>query len=161
MEGNYTLSCVSGALDDSVVVNYTQVVTTLDGMSIEANPRTINNNKSTALSWSIVGPSNSCSLRAEAVCTGGRASCSTAQLAAETAVNSTLTNGTTDTNDPYGAGRNIQTAVKTVAPENNPTGTKALGKKTLLMNYSTDFILDCGGSLIKKIRVNVSAENEG
>lgn len=161
MEGNYTLTCISGGLSDSAVVNYTVPVTTFAGMSITASPRTTNNNMSTAISWSVDNPKSTCSLRAEAVCTGGRALCTAAQLSAETAINSTLTNGTTDANDPYGPGRNIQTAVKTVAPANNPTGSKALGKKTILMNYTTDFILDCGGALMKKVRVNVSAENEG
>jgi hypothetical protein len=130
-------------------------------MSITASPRTVNNNKNTTLSWSILAPTNSCSIRAETVCTGGHSYCTAAQLAEETSLNSTLTSGATDSNDPYGASRNIQTAVKTVAPQNNPGSNKALGKKTLLMNYTTDFIIDCGGSLLKKVRVVVSDETEG
>ena len=161
MEGNYTLTCISGELTDSSTINYTQPIVTLAGMTITASPRTVNNNKNTTLSWSVLYPTNSCSLRAEVSCTGGHSLCSTEQLAAETALNSTLASGTTDANDPYGPERNIQTAVKTIAPENNPSNDKALGKKTILLNYTTDFILDCGGSLIKKTRVNVASDNEG
>ena len=163
LEGNYTLSCTEGSLYASVVVNYKAVGNTSTSMFITASPRTVYNNDSVTLFWSIPSPTAACSLRAEVVCLGGHASCSAAQLAEEAAINTQLTSGTTDASDPYGASRNIQTAVKTVAPQNNPGNAKALGKKTLVMKKSVDFLLRCGGaaSLNKKVRVVVSDENEG
>lgn len=160
LEGSYTLKCIQGALSAQAIVNYTIPALTYDGIFITASPRTVIKNKNTTVSWSILNPKSACNLRAEVVCSGGHASCTQAQLTQETSLNTQL-QGTTDSNDPYGASRNIQTAVKTVAPENNPTGDKALGKKTLLMTYTTDLILDCGPTFIKKFRIITSDENEG
>jgi hypothetical protein len=157
-EGNYSLVCTSDLLTASAVVNYTIPAIVLEGLSISASPRTVNNNKNTSLSWSVLNPRPICSLRAEVVCSGGHANCNGAQLAEETSLNATLMNGATDANDPNGGGRNIQTTVKTVYTKYS---NKALGKRTIMMNYTTDFIIDCGASLVKKIRVVVSGENEG
>lgn len=166
-KGNYRMTCTNNSLSDTSTVYFDPTPVFPSQLSILASPRTLNNNKNTSLSWSVADPTNACSLKAEAVCLNGRSNCTASQLSEESSLNSTLTNGTTDANDPYGPNRNIQTAVKTKAPQNNPTGNRALGKKTLLMNHTTDFILDCGtspadGSVIKeKVRVIVSDETEG
>lgn len=163
-EGNYSLLCISEPLTDSAGLSYTIPEMTQSGMSLNASPRTVNNNKNTSLSWSVLNPKAACSLRAEAVCFGGHSNCSAAQLAEESSLNSILTTGTTDASDPYGPNRNIQTAVRKVYTKYS---NKALGKKTLIMRNTTDFILDCGTSrvdgtsLLKKVRVIVSDENEG
>ena len=128
--------------------------------SFIATPRTVKTGASTALSWDITYPTSSCTVTATTVCSGGHSSCSAAQLAAETTLNSTLSSGTTDANDKYGASRSITTALRTAAPSNNPSGTKALGKKSLPVNYTTDFTLSCGAST-KKVRVLVTTDNEG
>lgn len=159
-EGNYSLKCLSDPLSARAVVNYTIPEIVLSGLSISANPRTVNNNKSTTVSWSVLNPRPVCSLRAEVLCSD---SCSADQLAASSSLNATLKNGTTDANDQYGGGRNIQTAVQKVYTKYS---NKAMGKKTLPMSYTTDFVLDCGKSsdgksLLKKIRIMVAGENEG
>lgn len=156
-EGNYTLSCIYGGTSASTTVNYVIPPLTLDGMTINANPRTVNNNKNTVVSWTIINPKSTCSLSAQIVCVGGHASCSQSQLTNEAYINTQL-QGSTDPDDPYGGNRNIQTAVQSPYTQYS---NKAMGKKTLLMSNTMDFILDCRGSLIKKVRVVVSNENEG
>lgn len=109
------------------------------------------------LSWDIKYPTNSCTLTATAVCTGGHSSCTASQLASESALNQTFQTGNTDSNDVYGASRSILSAIRTVA---SPSTTNARGKKTLQINTTTDLLLDCGG-VSKKIRFLTTTNNEG
>ena len=124
-----------------------------------ATPRTIKAGSVSTLQWSINNPTNACSLTAVPVCTG---TCNAARTAAAATLNTTLQTGTTDANDPNninGELRTIQNAIQTEAFNNGVPG-KALGKKSLRINYTTDFILDCGAGGSQKTRVQVTNETE-
>jgi hypothetical protein len=159
--GNYAATCMNPWDSATKVLFYSPVPLPPSDLVLSVVPKTIDKSKGATVLWSVTEPSTVCSLRAVAVCEGGRSNCTQERLSEETSINQILTSGTTDANDPYGPGRNMTSAVQTLAPQNNPTENKSLGKRTILMNYTTDFILDCGGTLIKKARVVVSDENEG
>jgi hypothetical protein len=118
------------------------------------------------LDWSILFPSNACTLTAYAVCTNGQAHCTAAQTSAAAALNAIISGSNTDSDDPSGA-RPITTAITTIAPGHKDTDTpivlidwKGLGKKTFTVTNSTDFTLDCGGGNKVNKRVWVTTLNE-
>jgi len=130
--------------------------------SLAAIPRTGQGVINVTTSWDIKFPTNTCTMTATAVCKDGlRSNCTATQLAEETSLNQSFLNETTDSNDVYGASRSITTALRTAAPNNNPTGTKALGKKTVKITNTTDLNLNCNSGVPKSIRVLITTNNEG
>jgi hypothetical protein len=151
--GNYTAMCINGTYSDSYVVLYDPTPANPSNLSLTGTPRTIESGGKVTLSWSINNPTNSCKITATPVCTG---TCTSAQTSAAASLQTTLNTGSTDSNDPNGS-RTMSTALHTVI-----SGTKALGKKTIQINYTTDFGLNCGTTTAtSSVRVLVSTSNEG
>lgn len=136
-------------------------------VSITATPISISKSSASVISWVVMFPNSiqspvrvpGCQLRATPVCTG---TCTADQLAASTTVNTLLSTGETDSNDPAGK-RLISSAVNEVAFP-GPGSWKAQGKKTIVLEKSMNFKLDCGGSGTQSsstVRVIVTSTNEG
>ncbi|MEN9337804.1 MAG: hypothetical protein RIQ41_118 [Candidatus Parcubacteria bacterium] len=125
---------------------------------LNITPRSIERGGLISLSWSIKDPNTSCKLTADvqkpAVCD---ATCQTAVASASTTLNSTLSSGTTNANDPYGGNRLMSTALQTAV-----TSVYARGTKSVILDYTTTFNLSCGTttSPIKSI-IYVTDSNEG
>lgn len=163
-EAQYIVRCLSGNVADSEPVYYSSTPDpTL--INLKISPASLAEKDDVVISWDTKFPTNACSLYASVVCANN--ACGAAQLAASTTLNQTLKTTTTDRNDPSGE-RLLQTAVKTVAPGHKDradpililTDWKALGKKTIEIQYTTDFIYDCGGGNKVTRRVKVTKEVE-
>jgi hypothetical protein len=153
--GNYKIICSSNSTSSiPVVLNYDPTALVPNNLSLTGSPRTIEAGGKVTLNWSITNPNSSCKITAKAVCTG---TCSAAQTNAATALTTSLATGTTDANDPNGTSRTMTSALQTAV-----SNSKALGKKTIQVNYTTDLGLTCGAtSATSTIRVIVSRNNEG
>lgn len=153
--GTYGIVCVNGSTSGTKV--YRTFSSSLCGtqiISFTASPTTISSGALSTLTWKIEGTPNSCTLSASPVCANG--SCSQSATDDASSLNSTLTNGNTDANDPAGS-RPIPSTL-----QNNASGSSyATGKKTLKINRTTDFLIDCGSGVSKKVRVQVTNLNEG
>ncbi len=154
--GNYTITCHRGSQSDSRVVTYNPTPTPASNLTLTATPRSIERNAKVTLNWSITNPNSTCRIIATAICTG---TCGAAETSAATALQTILDSGSTDTNDQYGASRTMTSALQTPYTAG---GTKAQGKKTLQVLYTTDFKLQCGTQAASTtIRVLVTNNNEG
>ncbi len=122
-----------------------------------AEPRTSTLGVSSVLSWDVKFPSASCTLSATTICANGSCVAGSPEITAQNTLNAAIQNGNTDANDPYGASRPMSSAIKTISPIST---TDALGKKTLQINYTTDFLLQCGESS-RKVRFLITTNNEG
>lgn len=154
--GNYVLRCLSGNVASDAVVYYNTTPSS-PTVSVKITPKTITPGEKVTVSWDTAYPTNACTLTARVVCANN--ACSAAQLAETSSLNAILNTTTTDNNDPN-TSRNLQTAVKTVAPGHMGTDWKALGKKTLSIRYTTDFTYDCGGANKETKRVQVTHSEE-
>ena len=105
-------------------------------------PRSVERGGLINISWSIYHPNTSCKIVAEvqkpASCD---TSCQTARNAAASTLNTQLSTGTTNSNDPNGGNRNMNTALN----QANTSG-YAKGTKSVKLDYSTTFTLSCGTS---------------
>lgn len=163
--GTYTTTCTTVSTDGHNFPSTTSIafqpVPPGPIVSLKQTPSSIAKGSATIISWTVLYPVNTCTLTASAVCLNG--SCNALQLAASSSVNTILTTGTTDANDLAGS-RPISTAVKTlVNPNLFTTDWKAFGKKTLNLNKTMDFLLNCGSGVGEsaKVRVQVTSSNEG
>jgi hypothetical protein len=95
------------------------------------------------------------------VCTGP---CSPAKTADAATLNTKISTENTDANDPNNINdtlRSITNAIQSEAFNNGVSG-KAIGKKSLKVNYTTDFILNCSTSTPgQKVRIQVSNDTQG
>ncbi|MEZ0209093.1 MAG: CARDB domain-containing protein [Candidatus Paceibacterota bacterium] len=156
VEGNYSMVCLNGALSDTEVVYYDPTVIVPTNLSLTATPRSISTNEKVTLQWSITDPDTSCRIVATPICTG---TCDATRINAASALQSILDTSSTDSNDPFGASRTMTSALRTPYAVG---GTKAQGKKTLQVLYTTDFKLQCGAAQASTtIRVLVTSKNEG
>lgn len=105
------------------------------------SPRSIDRGGLVKLSWGIHYPNTQCKIIAAvqipATCD---ATCQSSRATASSTLNSTLSSGTTNANDPYGANRNMTTALTTKVPSTQ----YARGEKSVMLDYSTTFTLSCG-----------------
>ena len=105
------------------------------------SPRSVDRGGLVKLTWGIHYPNNQCKIVAAvqipATC---NATCQSDRATASTTLNSILTSGTTNANDPYGASRNMTTALTTKVPSTQ----YARGEKSVTLDYSTTFTLSCG-----------------
>lgn len=128
--------------------------------SLTAAPRTIKAGTVTTLNWSIFQPNATCTLTASSTCIGA---CSAARITNENTLNTEIQTGNTDTNDPNninGETRTVLDALRTEAFNNGISG-RALGKKTLRVNNTTDFLLQCGTTTSQRARVQVINDTQG
>lgn len=136
-------------------------------VSITASPISLTKGSASIVSWTVMFPNSvqqpvrnpACSLRAAPVCTG---TCTPEQISASTTVNAILKTKKTDQNDPSGS-RLITTAVNTLVFPGSDDW-RARGKKTINLDKSMDFILNCGGPGTQSsstVRVIVTSTNEG
>ncbi len=156
--GNYQVECIQGDYGALVPAVLFSAPPPPDAdIFISATPRTIAKDSSVTLRWNIRYPVNACTLTAKVVCTNGI--CSTAQLAAQTTINTILSAQNTDLSDPVGP-RPIPTAVNTIAAGYAATY-QAVGRKTVQVSNTMDFTIDCGVSSKKATtRVLVTKSNE-
>ncbi len=158
-EAQYAVKCLSGNVADSKPLYYS--VSPPPGspkINLVITPRTITPNEKVTLTWDTIFPINTCSLTAKVVC--ANSACSAAQIVEQAKLTAVLVATTTDSNDPHGSSRNLQMAVRTVAPGHTTTDFKALGRKTLTIKYTTDFIYDCGSGRKETKRVQVTKNEE-
>ena len=105
------------------------------------SPRSVDRGGLVKISWGIHYPNAQCKITAAvqipATCD---ATCQSDRAAASSALNSILASGTTNANDPYGASRNMTTALTTKVPSTQ----YARGEKSVVLDYSTTFTLSCG-----------------
>ncbi|MDB5259774.1 MAG: hypothetical protein JWN37_5 [Candidatus Nomurabacteria bacterium] len=165
VDETYNVVCKSGGASGyssgAVYRSYTTNMCTPKSAVLTANPRSINKGGSSSFDWTIIRPGSSCNLTAAVVCTGGHTACTQDRLNAETALNQKIQTENTDANDPNNAGtvrKVVADAIKKYAPG---ISGKAIGKKTLQLDYTTDFTLDCGSGIQSKVRVQVTTDNEG
>jgi hypothetical protein len=156
-EAQYQVRCLSGSVADSKPLYYHATPGTTI-INIIATPKTIAPTEKITLSWDTKFPDNTCALTAKVVCANN--ACNVGQAAEQVRLSAILAATTTDSNDPFGPSRNLQSAVKTVAPGHTTTDFKALGRKTLSVKYTTDFTYDCGvrGKETKRVQVTRSEE---
>lgn len=128
---------------------------------LNAVPKTLQGGTETQISWKVNFPTSACKLYALSVCTGAsRTTCTPEQVTNENRVKTILQSENTDANDPD-TSRPIQTAVKTIITQDGVIPWQARGKKTILINKSTDFFLECGSGHYQNVRVQVAKSNEG
>ncbi len=123
------------------------------------SPRSVDRGGLIKLNWGIHYPNSQCKIIAAvqipATCD---ATCQSDRAAASSTINSILTSGTTNTNDPYGASRNMTTALRTKVPSTQ----YARGEKSITLDYSTTFTLSCGDTFVPAKRIiYVTERNEG
>ena len=108
-------------------------------------PRSVERGGLVSISWSIYHPSTSCKIVAEvqkpAVCDAG---CQTARDTASTTLNTLLSSGNTNANDPNGS-RPMLTALRQAL--NNPSG-YSRGVKSVNLEYSTTFTARCANDSV-------------
>lgn len=157
--GSYVMKCIYGSVSDQVVRPY-EAVPGATLINLKITPTTIASKDDVVITWDTKFPTNACSLSASVVCANN--ACSAPQLSETSALNQILNSTTTDRNDPS-TQRPLQTAIRTVAPGHKDKDVpivlvdwKALGKKTLKIRYTTDFIYDCGGGNKATKRVQVT-----
>ncbi len=160
---NYILRCLSGNVADDLPTTYNATPGPTE-IKLDITPRTISPEEKVLVTWDTKFPTNACSLYAKVVCANN--ACSALQLAASSTLNAILNATTTDPNDPA-TSRNLQTAIKTVAPGHKDNDVpiinldwKALGKKTLQIRYTTDLVYDCGASGKETRRIQVTRSEE-
>jgi hypothetical protein len=156
IQGNYTMVCINGTTLDSDVIFYDPAPLQPTAISLTGAPRTIESGGKVTLSFSITNPIASCKITVTPVCTGV---CGAAQTNAASALQTSLNSSsvTTDSNDPNGA-RTMSNALHTTV-----SGSQALGKKTIQVTYTSDFLLGCGTATAasSSVRVITSKNNEG
>jgi hypothetical protein len=132
--------------------------------NLTANPRTIKQNASAALNWTITNPTALCKIIAVPTITAPTAKCDTSCIISRqneaTRLSTALLKGTTDSSDPFGASRNMTSALTQLV------GGKAQGRKSIQMKYSNYFIGSCGLNPLQdinaiKVRVQVADDIEG
>jgi hypothetical protein len=155
--GNYSIICTElGSPSSPVVLNYNPVPPAASALSLTATPRSISSNTKVTLQWGITNPNSSCRIVVTPICTD---TCDATHTNAAAALQSTLDTGSTDSNDPYGASRSMTSALQTPYVSG---GSRGAGKKTLQIQYTTDFKLQCGANAASTtIRVLVTNANEG
>ena len=143
-------------------------------VSLKASPATVSAGSPTVLTWTITYPGSvqvparTCTLVATTVCSGGHSNCNTSQLAAKVAVNAIIQASSTDVNEPTGV-RKITTTALNIVPgydmtaNDGDTDWKSSGKKTFMLDKSTDFMLNCGAEddASQGVRVLVTNSVEG
>jgi hypothetical protein len=159
--GIYVANCRSGGANG--IISTTPLIRTYDPsvcntaiQSFIAAPKTIKAGSSVVIQWDILKPSGLCTLTATASCVG---TCSQQKIQEAALISGKLQNENTDVNDPDGAGRPMPTALSQNVITDGSTP-RARGKKSIKVNYTTDFLLTCG-TVDKKVRVQVSNDKEG
>ena len=129
--------------------------------TLTASPRSIKRGGSTALTWDLEVATSTCRLRAialyPALCDA--TTCKAPRDAAVTTLNNTLTNGSTDVNDPYWLRNGTTRTMIAALTQSAYSTTHAKGKKTVPVEYSTTFNLRCG-NLSQSQQVNVLVTDE-
>ena len=130
------------------------------------------------LSWSILFPGSvqkpaaaACTIKATHICTGDPATTCKSAVTAAQDLNTLLSSAHTDSNDPSGVsrpmfglasdGNALDDAVALDPSIDNVNKLVAKGKKTVNLEKSMDFQIDCAGGVSKKARVLVTSNNEG
>lgn len=158
ISGNYTIYCWSGNMTPTPgSLMYSSTALPTNSIIFKATPVTIKAGTVSTLTWSIDNPVSGCKITATKVC---GATCIPERTADVTQINNEL-KSTTDLNDPYGPGRDMVGASGALTTEAVSGGAKALGKKSIRVNYTTDLELSCPSTTSKKIRIQVTNENEG
>ncbi len=165
---SYSIRCLHGSVSSiPTVIAYTATppAPTISALNLLGGG-TVSKGTKITLDWSILFPSNACTLTAYAVCTNGQTHCTAAQTVAAATLNTIINGSNTDSDDPSGS-RLITTAITSIAPGHKDTDTpivtvdwKGLGKKTFTVTNSTDFTLDCGGGQKVNKRVWVTTIKE-
>ena len=177
--GEYTLTCTYTAGDGHVFSHTSNAITyytkpTPPEVTLRQTPASISKGAASILRWDVKFPNSvqvspirpPCTLTATAVCINGI--CNSAQEAEQARITALLLGEQTDTNDLDGT-RDIPDAVnELVTPiDVTPPGISedwyARGKKTIDLNNSMDFKIDCGAGdhASSTVRVQVTTSNEG
>ncbi len=105
------------------------------------SPRSVDRGGLVKITWGIHYPNSQCKIVAAVqIPTTCDATCQSDRATASSTLNSILTSGTTNANDPYGASRSMTTALRTKVPSTQ----YARGEKSVTLDYSTTFTLSCG-----------------
>jgi len=150
-------TCTNGVLSGSYL-NPTCGAASPTVSVFSISPKTVEADGIVKLTWSIQNPTASCKISAAVqIPTSCDATCQANRAAASSTLNSALTTGTTNTNDPNGGNRNMTTAITTTV-----SGTYAKGEKSLNLDYSTNFTLTCGSAAnTMKTLIYVTERTEG
>lgn len=179
LQGTYAASCSytdgNGTVWESTPFTiWFQPVPPPPVVSLKASPTTVSAGSPTVLTWtvtypgSVQVPARTCTLAATTVCSGGHGNCNASQLASEVSVNAIIQASSTDVNDPTGV-RKITTTALNIVPgydmtaNDGDTDWKSSGKKTFMLDKSTDFMLNCGAEddASQGVRVLVTNSVEG
>lgn len=183
--GTYVVNCIRSETGkfDPRSLSYENMPDPI--VTLRVTPSTLSKGSTFIASWeiefpgSVQVPRRTCKLQSAPVCTNNQ--CTTSQNTASTTMNAVLKTGNTDTNDAGNRAtgvnigpRNIQDSLNYIATRFNTRSLasfpllgdpvlKATGQRTLVIDKTMDFEIDCGsGSQAKKkVRVNVTTSNEG
>lgn len=141
-------------------------------ISVNVSSATINSGDTVAVTWNIDNPDNTCYIEAATSDISADAIAKTIELNKTFEGFSPNPSGFTlpvsptlytDSNDPYGISRTMQSAIQT--KYNSAVSTRARGQKTVQLFYSTTFTARCTSNSSvtspRGIRVNVSHNEEG
>ena len=163
-EDNYIVTCTNGGYQSSPVYRLcannlfvTQVA------NITANPRSLKKGASTALTWDIENATSTCRIKATplypALCNA--TTCKAPRDQAAQSLTNILATGNTDANDPYWLRNGTTRTMISALTEPAHNNTHAKGRKTLPIEYSTTFTLQCGTmSTRQKVDVLITDEVE-
>jgi len=170
--GNYQIMCINGNYPTYKIASTVQTVSgscaangSPSDVTLVANPKTIKRGGSTSITWKATSPNGVCKIVAQPVITAPTgslcdASCVVRRQNEANRITNLLAKSTTDASDPYGASRTLSNALT------NLVNGYAQGKKSIQLQYSTEFIGTCALNPFTdpkavKVRVNVAEDVEG
>jgi hypothetical protein len=163
-EDTYRVTCTNGGYQSSPVYRLcaNNLFATQVG-NITANPRSLKKGASTALTWDIENATSTCRIKATplypALCNA--TTCKAPRDQAAQSLTNILATGNTDANDPYWLRNGTTRTMISALTEPAHNNTHAKGRKTLPIEYSTTFTLQCGTmSTRQKVDVLITDEVE-
>jgi hypothetical protein len=163
-EDTYRVTCTNGGYQSSPVYRLcaNNLFATQVG-NITANPRSLKKGASTALTWDIENATSTCRIKATplypALCNA--TTCKAPRDQAAQSLTNILATGNTDANDPYWLRNGTTRTMIAALTEPAHNNTHAKGRKTLPIEYSTTFTLQCGTmSTRQKVDVLITDEVE-
>ena len=160
VSGTYLVICSYGSVDNQTPISYSATPDPTTINAFTANPVSIATDEKITITWDVSFPPTTpvCTLTGTVVCPNG--ACSVAQQAYQTSLTNTLTNGYTETTPV--ASRLVPIAVSKVPNSyllNDPPIYKAVGKKFVVVSYTTDFTYQCGATKsVRRVRVTKNQE---
>lgn len=147
--GNYLISCSQGNFTGPSVARYFNgPPLPPSSIILKLSPQAVTTEGTTTIAWNILYPREECSLRAKSYCKA--TGCTLEQRESEEIINQILEEENIDTSKQE-MPINIQESLKKASTKNSEEELRAIGKKTIKITQTTDFIVNCGeGNEVKR-----------